>query len=216
MAKRTEWQDEYWLLLIQLYLRKPQGVKHLYSRELVDVAMELHIHPRYLHSRMYRLRQIDTPRLQRLWDDYASNPRKLRRGIKLLREMNGFGNADAFYQGVEVNESWEHDFKPVGDTDFSPVMLIMVLDLYFRLTPITMVADTPEVVELAKLIKSAPKDVVTVMELFMTCDPYMKHKPDVSSPLAESCREIWQRYGNVDPEKLASLAAQLKEYFTLR
>lgn len=216
MAKRTEWQDEYWLLLIQLYLRKPQGVKHLYSRELVDVAMELHIHPRYLHSRMYRLRQIDTPRLQRLWDDYASNPRKLRRGIKLLREMNGFGNADAFYQGVEVNESWEHDFKPIGDTGFSPVMLIMVLDLYFRLTPLTMAADTPEVVELARLIKSAPKDVVTVMELFMACDPYVKHKPDVSSPLAESCREIWQRYGNVDPEKLAALAAQLKEYFALR
>lgn len=93
MARRDEWHDDYWLLLIQLYLKKPQGVKHLYSRSLVDVAMELHIHPAEIHQRLFRLRQINTPRLQRLWDTYANSPKKLKRGINLLRQMKGFGNA---------------------------------------------------------------------------------------------------------------------------
>ncbi|MGN1253254.1 MAG: hypothetical protein ACI4T9_01600 [Prevotella sp.] len=213
MARREEWHDDYWLLLIQLYLRQPQGVKHLYSRPLVDVAMELHIHPAEIHQRLFRLRQIDTPRLQRLWDTYANNPRKLKRGIKLLREMNGFGNASAFYAGVEVNESWERDFKPIGIGTLTPVKLILILDLYFRLTPITMVEDTPEIQELSKLIKETPKTIVDVMDVFLVCDPYISEYTHTDSTLLPACKDIWQRYGNDDLEALAALAAQLKEYF---
>ncbi len=213
MARREEWHDDYWLLLIQLYLRQPQGVKHLYSRPLVDVAMELHIHPAEIHQRLFRLRQIDTPRLQRLWDTYANNPRKLKRGIKLLREMNGFGNASAFYDGVQVNESWEKDFKPIGIGTLTPVKLILILDLYFRLTPITMVEDTPEIQELSKLIKETPKTIVDVMDVFLVCDPYISEYTHTDSTLLPACKDIWQRYGNDDLEALAALAAQLKEYF---
>ena len=213
MARSYEWHDDYWLLLIQLYLRQPQGVKHLYSRPLVDVAMELHIHPAEIHQRLFRLRQIDTPRLQRLWDTYANNPRKLKRGIKLLREMNGFGNASAFYAGVEVNESWERDFKPIGIGTLTPVKLILILDLYFRLTPITMVEDTPEIQELSKLIKETPKTIVDVMDVFLVCDPYISEYTHTDSTLLPACKDIWQRYGNDDLEALAALAAQLKEYF---
>jgi hypothetical protein len=213
MARREEWHDDYWLLLIQLYLRQPQGVKHLYSRPLVDVAMELHIHPAEIHQRLFRLRQIDTPRLQRLWDTYANNLRKLKRGIKLLREMNGFGNASAFYAGVEVNESWERDFKPIGIGTLTPVKLILILDLYFRLTPITMVEDTPEIQELSKLIKETPKTIVDVMDVFLVCDPYISEYTHTDSTLLPACKDIWQRYGNDDLEALAALAAQLKEYF---
>lgn len=225
MAKDEAWQDDYWLLLIKLYLKKPQGVKHLYSRDLVDVALELHIHPEYIHRRMYRLRQIDTPRLRKLWDEYANNPRKLSRAIKLLRQMNGFGNADAFYAGVEVEESWEKDFKPIpnltnqsnkanrSNQPLTPVMLILILDLYFRLTPITMVVETPEVQELAKLIHCTPRTIVDVMDVYQVCDPYISNEDFIVSPLLTPCMEIWKRYGNEDLEQLASLAAQLKEYF---
>ena len=31
MAKKSNWNDDYWLLVVQLYLRKPVGVKPLYS-----------------------------------------------------------------------------------------------------------------------------------------------------------------------------------------
>lgn len=222
MAKDEAWQDEYWLLLIKLYLKKPEGVKHLYSRSLVDVALELHVHPRYIHQRMFELRHIASPRLQKLWDEYAGNPRKLSRAIKLLRKMSGFGNAEAFYAGVEVEESWEKDFKPIvgllGKTNHSltPVMLILILDLYFRLTPITMVPETPEIQELAKLIHLTSREVADVMDVYQVCDPYITHEDLIVSPLLTPCMKIWRRYGNEDPEKLAALAAQLKEYFTLR
>ena len=36
MAKDFKWQDEYWLLLMQIYLQKPVGVKPMYSRQMVN------------------------------------------------------------------------------------------------------------------------------------------------------------------------------------
>ena len=182
-------------------------MKRLYSRALVDVAMELHIHPSQIHRRLFRLRQIDTPRLQRLWDEYAGNPGKLRRGISLLRQMSGFGNARAFYAGVELGKSWERDFMPIGIGTLTPVKLIMILDLYFRLTPITMAEDTPEVKDLAKLIREE------VMDVFLVCDPYIGQYTSTDSPLLESCADVWKRFGNEDPEMLSTQAAQLTDYF---
>ncbi len=32
MAKHPLWNEEYWLLLLQLYQKKPMGVKPLYSK----------------------------------------------------------------------------------------------------------------------------------------------------------------------------------------
>ena len=32
MAKHPLWNDDYWLLLLQLYQKKPMGVKPLYSK----------------------------------------------------------------------------------------------------------------------------------------------------------------------------------------
>ena len=45
MNRHALWQDEYWLLLMQLYLKKPEGVKPLYSKAMVKLALELHIPP---------------------------------------------------------------------------------------------------------------------------------------------------------------------------
>ena len=39
MAKNSKWQDDYWLLLMQVYLRRPVGVKPLYSRDMVALSM---------------------------------------------------------------------------------------------------------------------------------------------------------------------------------
>ncbi len=216
MAKYPSWQDEYWLMLMQLYLKRPQGVKPLYSRALVDLALELHFPPDYLYRKMFKLRQIDTPNLQRLWDTYADNPRRLSREVKLLKRMNGFGTAGEFYAGVVINESWEKDFKPIeglADRRLTPIMLIMTLDLYFRLTPNTMVAETPEIAELAKLIRIKPEEVVAIMQAYQAVDPYPTSDSPVSPTLLAACEEVWKRYGNEDPQKIAATAAQLKEYW---
>ena len=210
-TKRETWHDEDWLLLMQLYLRKPVGVKPMYSRPMVALALELHIHPQMLYSQMLKLRQLDTPRMERLWKQYGNNPKRLAKGVKLLREMKGFRNANAFYEGVETTvDEWEQDFMG----ELPQVKLIMILDQYFRLTPATMVKDTPEVREMAKLINLPVDTVVEILEVFQICDPYLNRDVLMVSEYLKPCQQMWQRFGNDKPEKLAALAAQLKSYFT--
>ena len=88
MAKHPLWSDEYWLLLMQLYMKKPVGVKPLYSRSIVDLSLELHIPPQFLYEQMFKLRMV-TPKMKRLWDAYGKNPRKLAKEVNLLRNMKG-------------------------------------------------------------------------------------------------------------------------------
>lgn len=214
MLTHPLWSDEYWLLLLQLYLHKPEGIKPMYSRGLVNISIELHIPPQFLYKQMFVLRQLDIPRIEQLWKKYGKSPKKLSKGIAILRRMNGFNDADEFYRDVEMCESFEKDFKPLEERkELTPVMLIMILDLYFRLTPITMVTDTPEVMELAKMMKIKPETVAEVMTVFQYCDPYLHHDDIIIDPLLAPCQSVWQRFGNDYPEDLSALAAQLKEYF---
>lgn len=213
------WSDEYWPLLLQLYLRKPVGVKPLYAKPTVALALELHIEPRCLYKAMFHLRGLDMPSLRHLWAVYANNPRKLSRDCNRLRHMDGFGKAGEFYEGVTLNESWEKLFVPIETANddppmcIMPVQLIIILDLYFRLTPVTMVAATPEIIELGKLIRLSAQQVVAIMDVFQFCDPYLNRADFMIDPLLPACMETWQRYGNDNPEELSAFAAQLKEYF---
>ena len=36
MAKKSNWNDDYWLYVMQLYMSKPTGVKPLYSKAAAD------------------------------------------------------------------------------------------------------------------------------------------------------------------------------------
>lgn len=214
MATHPLWSDEYWLLLLQLYQHKPAGVKPLYSHQLVKLSLELHIPPQNLYEQQFVLRQRNMPVMRLIWETYADNQRKLNRDVRKLRALKGFGQPKEFYEGVEVKETFEKDFMPLPQNErLKPVMLIMILDLYFRLTPITMVTETPEVKEMAKTLKLAPATVVEILDVFQFCDPYLNRDDLMISPLLLPCQEIWTRYGNDNPNKLSSLAAQLHEYF---
>lgn len=214
MAKNSKWQDEYWLLLMQLYLQNPTGIKPMYSKAMVDLSLELHIAPQQLFNKMCQIANLETPRIEHIWEVYGQNPRKLKRAVNLLREMWGFNNALEFYEGVETIESFEKEFKPIADdTTLTPMMLVLILDEYFRLTPITMVPETPEVQALAKMMKLKPQEVVDVMEAFQHCDPYLNRKDEVKGCLAMACQQVWRRFGNSEPQELASYAEQLKDYF---
>ena len=208
------WNDEYWLLLLQLYLKKPVGMKPLYSRQLVDLSLETHVPPRYLYNQMFRLRHSDSPLLHLLWETYGKQPKKLADDVKKLKRMKGFGKSEKYYDGVEIKETFEKDFRPLPQNkQLKPVMLIMILDLYFRLTPITMSPETPEVRQLAKLLHITPQLVADVMDVFQFCDPYLNRDDMIINPLLLPCQEIWNRYGNDNPETLSALAAQLRDYF---
>ena len=214
MAKNSKWQDEYWLLLMQLYLQKPTGIKPMYSKAMVDLSLELHIAPQQLFNKMCQIANLETPRIEHIWEVYGQNPRKLKRAVNLLREMWGFNNALEFYEGVETIESFEKEFKPIADdTTLTPMMLVLILDEYFRLTPITMVPETPEVQALAKMMTLKPQEVVDVMEAFQHCDPYLNRKDEMKGNLVLACQQVWRRFGNSEPQELASYAEQLKDYF---
>ena len=214
MGKNTVWQDDYWLLLMQVYLRKPVGVKPLFSRDMVALSMELHIAPQALQERMKQIARLETPRIERIWQTYSDSPRRLARAVRLLREMKGFGAADEFYEGVEVQETFEKDFRPLAeDGRLTPAMLIMVLNLYFQLTPATMVSETPEVQQLARLLKVAGSDVVELLDVYQHCDPYLNRQEVLLSPLLLPCQQVWQRFGNDDPNRLADYAKELEAYF---
>lgn len=208
------WQDDYWLLLMQQYLRKPAGIKPVYSRDMVGLSLELHITPQALHERMGEIARLRIPRIERLWLEYSQNPRRLSRVVSLLRSMKGFNSGGDFFEGVDVQETFERDFRPLAeDESLTPIMLILVLDLYFRLTPITMCSETPEVQELARLLRIPTAKVVDILGVFQYCDPYLKHRNSPTSPLFVPCQHIWQRYGNGDTRELADYAEQLKVYY---
>lgn len=214
MAKISRWDDGYWLLLMQLYLKKPVGVKPIYSRHMVALALELHIEPKVLYAQMIRLRRLDTPRIERLWNTYSHNPEKLRKGVKMLRKMRGFNNAEEFYEGVDMQAAFEKDFLPIeGYPALTPLMLTLILDLYFRLTPHTMVTDTPEVAQLARKMKVTPQTVVEALHAFQACDPYLRQRSTTDSHLQEACNTIWQRYGNDNPDRLVATASMMMDYF---
>jgi hypothetical protein len=214
MAKNTIWQDDYWLPLMQLYLKRPVGIKPTFSRDMVGLGMELHVAPTVLSLRMQQIATLSTPRIERIWQTYSENPRRLARAVRLWREMRGFGDASSFYEGVDVSESFERDFRPLDcEPQITPIALILVLDLYFRLTPITMVAQTPEVAELARLIKVSTDLVVEILGLYRLCDPYLNKSGQSQHPLLPFCQETWQRFGNGDTEQLATYAEELKAFF---
>ena len=214
MAKNQNWQDDYWLLVMQLYLRKPVGVKPMYSRESIFLCMELHIAPDLLFARQCEIAHLETPRIERIWEEYGRNPKRLTRAVTLLRNMIGFNSAGEFYDGVEVEETFERDFRPLeGEERLLPISLVLILDLYFRLTPITMVAETPEVRDLASLMKVPVSLIVDVLDIYQHCDPYLRRRDAIAHPLLLPCQQMWERYGNVDTRQLASYAGQLRAYY---
>ena len=87
MAKKSNWNDDYWLLVVQLYLRKPVGLKPLYSKVVIDLCSEIHVSPSEVYSKMEAIDKLQTPRVERLWRTYSGNPSKLRRAVELLRQM---------------------------------------------------------------------------------------------------------------------------------
>lgn len=214
MARNVTWHDDDWLLLMQVYLQKPVGLKPQYSRPMVNLSLELHIPPQVLFAKMCEIAHLQTPRIERIWQTYSTSPRRLARAVQLLRQMKGFGSADTFYDGVTMQESFELDWQPLAENErLTPVMLILILDLYFHLTPITMVAETPEVVELARLIKLKPAEVAEVLDIYQHCDPYLHRRDAATSSLTRPCQDVWKRFGNSNLEDLTSYAEQLKEYF---
>ena len=214
MIRNQLWNDDYWLLLMELYLKKPAGAKPMYSRGMIALSLELHIPPQQLYRRQSVIANLETPRIERIWAEYGQNPQLLSRAVRLLRDMKGFNSSGDFYEGVAVEETFELDFRPLQeDSRLMPFMLVMMLDLYFRLTPATMVVDTPEVKELSRLMGITSQLTVEVLQVFQYLDPCLRRRKQPASGLLQPCRQTWEHYANMDNGQLADYGAQLSEYF---
>ena len=110
MATKQPWQDDYWLLLMQQYLRKPTGIKPTYDREMVNLSIELHIPPQVLHERLGDIAQLRTPRIERIWQEYGKNPRRLSRAVKLMRRQT-----DAPDDGIHLGRRLLRGYRRAGD-----------------------------------------------------------------------------------------------------
>ena len=202
-------------------MEKPVGIKAMYSRKTVALALELHIHPSILYKKMFMIRQPQTPTLRHLTESLCNNTRKLRKTCRQLRDIINMGKGSTFYDDVETNETFELDFRPVNAPTaqimrrplFTPAMLIIILDLYFRLIPSTMTIETPDVRDVADLLDIDPGNVVDILEIYQYCDPFMQHTDTLMDPMLPPCHKIWERYSEKDPTLLSSTAKQLREYF---
>lgn len=214
MANINKWNNDCWLLLMQSYMKKPVGLKPVGTKDMVELAMELHVTPKLLGEKMAELDKHESPSLQKIWCTYHDNTRRLNRDAKLVRKMMGFGDAGLFYEGVETDDSMCHSFLPVDKTtDLSPAMLTLVLRLYFSLTPGTMVENTPEVEELAQCMKTTQQSVVQALEMFQTFDPILKREPAPESPLKEQAKLLWNKYYNDAHDTLNKKANEIEAYF---
>ena len=88
----------------------------------------------------------------------------------------------------------------------------LILNLYFTLTPNTMVSETPEVLEMASVLGIKPEQIVNVLDVYQTFDPILKRQPLDSSPLVGEAHSTWNEYYN-QPELLQESAEKLIEYF---
>ena len=231
------WNDQYWPLIIKLYLAKPMGMKAMYSKGVVDLSIELHIPPFYIYERLEEVKRNQRPLIQHLRTLYEGNARRLSRDAKQLRQMAGFGTGGLFFDDVCIDNDFERDYCPVADdTAMTPAMLTLILNLYFQLIPDTMKATTPEVQLLAKRLHVTPDEVVQVLKLCLAEDPCIpEHRRErllgsscaaasvassatssaagSTASLSQAVNNLWHRYGNGDAIMVEEAAERFNPYF---
>lgn len=208
--------DEYLLDVLQLYLKSPVGIKRLYSRSVVNLSLDLHVSPQFIIKKMHDIEEYKDkiPSLTRIWNAYAYDEKKLGVAVETLKRMRGFGKPSKFYKDVTSTTSFEKMFLPIsGHKNIIPAMLVMVLDVYPTIMPTAMEVDTPEILELSKLLGISKKEVLQIMTTFVLCDPIMNRPKDEEDSLYKACNEVWREYANDSPQKLKKKAIELKDYF---
>lgn len=212
------WSNGYWPLAINAFLTPPEGQKTRYSRPVVDLAMRLHVRLADIVDKLNTVGAHSDKAVERLFCHYKAHPKLLKRDVARLCSMGGFGNGDAFYEGVDTAEQdFERWYRPVDGAELTPAMLTLLLNLYFRLVPTTMVETTPEVADMARRTGLSAARVVEVLRIFLHIDPCARVRDNDGladfSPLTPVCRDFWTRLGDGDPMKVAREAEKFLQYY---
>ncbi len=193
--KAFKWTKEESILVLDLYFKKPAGMKKKDSPQILDLANTIGRTPNAVYRKMYGfLRWYPTIPLlfydevedendpfQPFWNEYFLDPKKLNRDAK------------AILSDIRV--------------------YTLTLYLYFHLVPNTMAPKVPEVVALAKLVKRSPAFIVEILHNYLSCDPFMRGKAtQASTTLQKTCRLIWERYDK-NISKLATTVEYITSYY---
>ncbi len=193
--KIAKWTKEESVLVLDLYFRKPVGMKKKDSPLILDLAQTIGRTPSAVYRRMYEfLRWYPTIPLfycedvedendpfQPFWHEYFTDSKKLHK------------DAEAYLSEIRI--------------------YTLTLHLYFHLLPDTMVPKVPEVVALAKLVRKPVNTIVEILHNYLSCDPFMRGKTQqASTTLEKLCSLVWKRYeGNLP--KLNSAAEHITAFY---
>lgn len=146
-----QWTTEEAILVLELYMSKPKGMKSATDKNLVNLAQLLGRTPESLCRRMQKFQQwypvlpFDTEESiyngenPAIWNDYFAQPRKAHKEAPVILEEFCIGT--------------------------------LVLNLYFQLIISTMNEKVPEVIELSKLVKRPAKNIANMLLAYALLDP---------------------------------------------
>lgn len=187
-----QWSTEESILVLDLYMNKPKGMKPATDETLVNLAQLLGRTPESLCRRMQKFQQwypvlpFDTEETlyndenPAIWNDYFAQPRKAHKEAPAILE------------------------EFCIDT--------LVLNLYFQLIISTMNEKVPEVVELSKLVKRPAKAVADMLLSYASLDPFMKDTPTMNVSASPIQQQLWNRYAD-DMDKLSHVAKYIENHY---
>ncbi len=187
-----QWTTEEAILVLDLYMSKPKGMRPATDEQLVNLAQLLGRTPESLCRRMQKFQQwypvlpfdvtepIYNDENPAIWNEYFAQPRKAHKEAPSILEEFCIGT--------------------------------LVLNLYFQLIISTMNEKVPEVVELGKLVKRPAKAIAGMLLSYASLDPFMKDGPAVDLPASSVQRQLWNRYAD-DMDKLSHVAKYIESHY---
>ncbi len=188
-----QWTTEEAILVLELYMSKPKGMKSATDKNLVNLAQLLGRTPESLCRRMQKFQQwypvlpFDTEESiyngenPAIWNDYFAQPCKAHKEAPAILEEFCIGT--------------------------------LVLNLYFQLIISTMNEKVLEVIELSKLVKRPAKNIANMLLAYASLDPFIKKDALVTNmPMSPIQQQLWNRYAN-DMDKLSHVAKYIESHY---
>lgn len=190
--KAEQWTKDESILVLDLYMEKPKGMKNVECEKVICLAQLLGRTPESLCRRMQKFQQ---------W--YPVLP---------------FDTTDDLYVDEDPAIWNEYFLCPQKAHQEAPAILdefcagTLVLNLYFQLIINTMSEKSPEVNEVAKLTKRSAASIVNMLYGYASMDPFLKESPTPNQPLSSICTQLWTRYAD-DMDQLSRVAKYIESHY---
>lgn len=190
--KPEQWTKEESILVLALYFNQPRGIKTADDERIIHLAHILGRTPDAIYRRMVKFQQ---------W--YPVLP---------------FNNNEELYAD-ENPAIWDTYFQHPERTINEANTIIMqicagtlILNLYFQLIIGTMNENSPEVKELAKIIKQPAGEIVRILHVYASFDPFIKEKVEKMTDNLTLYHRLWEIYEeNLD--KLSYTAKYIESHY---